>query len=80
MPIEPKLKTVPQAPMKMGREFFRQIRDRIETIAPIQTTSADLITVKYLEDQGCKISFTPNVVTLTVCSNGTPAELVVYSP
>lgn len=88
MPIEPKLREFPEAPVKMGHEFFRSIRDRIETIAPIPTESGgkgqsantSLIKVEYVNDEGCKITFNGSAVTLTVCSNGVPTELVVLSP
>lgn len=89
MAIEPKLNPFPDSPVKMGYSFFKSIRDRIETIAPIPTagpgaiakgpnSTEELIKVEYISDKGCKISFNANAITLTVCSNGVPTELVVF--
>lgn len=77
MAIEPKLPEYPEAPVKMGHEFFRKVRDRIETIAPLETSAVDIVKVKYENDKGCVISLRVAEVVLTVCSNGAPAEIKV---
>jgi len=77
MAIEPTLPKYPEAPVKMGHKFFRQIRDRIETIAPVETSATDLIKVKYENDEGCIISLRAKEITMTVCSNGAPFDIKV---
>lgn len=80
MPIEPKLKAYPKPPVKMGHEFFRSVRDRIETIAPAETSPLDLIKVKYENDRGCIISARMKELTITVCSNGVPEDIKIIVP
>lgn len=75
---EPKLPKYPAAPVKMGHEFFRQVRDRIETIAPIESKEGDAIKVKYEDGDGCKISLNAEIITITVCSNGAPFDIKIY--
>jgi len=70
-----KLPPYPAAPVKMGHGFFRQIRDRIETIAPIETGPESFLKVKYKESDGCEISLDAEPVTITVCSNGAPFDI-----
>lgn len=74
---EPKLPKYPSAPVKMGHSFFRQIRDRIETIAPIETPADSPLKVKYNEADGCEISLDVEFVTITVCVNGVPGEIEI---
>lgn len=81
MPIEPKLKVYPKTPpVKMGFGFFRSLRDRIETIAPVETDENSLIKVKYENDRGCIISARMKEINLTVCSNGAPFDIKVIAP
>lgn len=77
MAIEPKLPEYPNAPVKMGHEFFRKVRDRIETVAPVETSATDIVKVKYENDKGCVISLRVSEVSLTVCSNGVPSTIKV---
>jgi len=77
MAIEPKLPKYPEAPVKMGHEFFRSIRDRIETVAPAETSATDIVKVKYENDKGCIISLRIKEITMTVCSNGAPFDIKV---
>lgn len=87
MPIEPKLAEFPDPPTKMGHSFFKSLRDRIETIAPIQTTQSggkgvglikkEIIKVEYINDEGCKISFNGEIEELTVCSSGIPGKIKI---
>lgn len=77
MPIEPKLDAYPKPPVKMGHSFFKSIRDRIETIAPVETGPTDLIKVKYENDKGCVITARLKEATINVCSNGLPDELKI---
>ena len=63
---------------RLAREFFNSLIRRIECTKPTAGTG---ITVTE-EDNGFKISSTGgeyNVVTLNVCSNGTPDTLLVLS-
>ena len=90
MAVEPKLKPFPASPVKMGHEFFRSLRDRIETIAPIPTVGSGgkgvgaepkpIIRVEYISNEGCKITFDASVASVTVCSAGQPAVLKVFTP
>ena len=70
------LEEVPSGKIKMGKSFFENMRNRIETIRP---QAGDYIKVEEEKGYGLKISGDFNVVTLNVCSNGTPAELVVLT-
>ena len=70
------LEEVPSGKIKMGKSFFENMRNRIETIRP---KAGDYIKVEKEKGYGLKISGNFNVVTLNVCSNGVPAELVVLS-
>jgi len=63
---------------RLAREFFNSLIRRIECTKPTAGTG---ITVTE-EDNGFKISSTGgeyNVITLNVCSNGTPDTLLVLS-
>jgi hypothetical protein len=64
---------------RLAREFFNKLIRRIECTKPTAGTG---ITIAE-EDNGFKISSSGgeyNVVTLNVCSNGTPDTLLVLSP
>ena len=63
---------------RLAREFFNSVIRRIECTKPTAGTG---ITVTE-EDNGFKISSSIefNVVTINVCSNGTPDTLLVLSP
>lgn len=74
---EPKLPEYPSAPVKMGHEFFRQIRDRIETVAPIESSETSVIRVKYKDGDGCEITIRAEPITITVCSNGAPFDIEI---
>jgi len=69
------LDEIPSGKIKMGKRFFENLRNRVETIRPV---AGDYIKVEEKNGYGLKISGNFNVVTLNVCSNGTPAELVVF--
>ena len=71
------LSEVPSGKIKMGKSFFENMRNRIESIRPEAGT---YISVTAQTGYGFKISGDFNVVTLTVCSNGTPADILVFSP
>jgi len=70
------LDEIPSGKIKMGKSFFANMRNRIETIRP---EAGDYIKIEEEKGYGLKISGNFNVVTLNVCSNGVPAELVVFS-
>ena len=72
---EPQLKELAGA-SRLAREFFNGLIRRIECTKPTAGTG---ITVTEQEN-GFKISSEYNVVTLNVCSNGTPDTLLVLSP
>lgn len=61
---------------RLAKEFFNRLIRRIECTKPI---AGDNIAISE-EENGFKISSRFNVVTLNVCSNGTPATLVVLTP
>jgi hypothetical protein len=63
---------------RLAREFFNRLIRRIECTKP---TAGAGITVTE-QDNGFKISLSGeyNVVTLNVCSNGTPDTLLVLTP
>jgi hypothetical protein len=71
------LAEIPSGKIKMGRSFFVNMRDRVESIRP---EAGDHIAVTASVGYGFRISGDFNVVTLTVCSNGTPADILVFSP
>lgn len=77
MAIQPKLPEYPESPVKMGHEFFRKVRDRIETIAPVETSATDIVKVKYENDRGCIISLRVKEVELDVCKNGEPTKIKI---
>jgi hypothetical protein len=70
------LDEIPSGKIKMGKSFFENMRNRIETIRP---EAGDYIKVEEESGYGLKISGNFNVVTLNVCSNGVPAQLAVLS-
>jgi hypothetical protein len=77
---EPELKELAGA-SRLAKEFFNKLIRRIECTKPTAGTG---ITIEQ-EDNGFKISSSGgggeyNVVTLNVCSNGTPDTLLVLSP
>lgn len=61
---------------RLAKEFFNRLIRRIECTKPI---AGDNIAISE-EENGFKISSRFNVVTLNVCSNGTPDTLVVLTP
>lgn len=76
---EAQLKELPGS-SRLALGFFNSLIRRIECTKPL---AGNNITIKQ-EDDGIVInstaSFTPNVVTLNVCSNGVPTTILVYSP
>jgi len=71
------LDEVPFGKIKMGRSFFANMRNRIETIKPV---AGDFISVDKEAGYGLKISGNFKIVTINVCSNGTPSTLDVLTP
>jgi hypothetical protein len=70
------LDEIPKGKIKMGKSFFENMRNRIESIRP---EAGNFITVTAQTGYGFKISGNFTVVTLNVCSNGVPAELAVFA-
>lgn len=75
---EPELRELAGA-SRLAKEFFNRLIRRIECTKPTAGTG---IAIKE-EDNGFKVSLSGgeyNVVTLNVCSNGSPATLLVLTP
>jgi hypothetical protein len=85
------LDEIPSGKIKMGKKFFENLRNRVESIRP---EAGNYISVTAQTGYGFKISgdfnvvtstaitvnaVSFNVVTITVCSNGTPAEIAVLT-
>ena len=77
MRLEPPLQEL-KGKSRLALGFFNSLIRRIECTKPL---AGNNITIKQ-EDDGIVINsvFTPNVVTLNVCSNGVPTTILVYSP
>jgi hypothetical protein len=95
MPQEPRLQMLPDSSMKLSGEHFRKVVRRIESIVPlagdrITVTPKDGGHVITAEDQAppfgvCGFSSQGynelfDIITLNVCSNGSPDTLYVYAP
>jgi len=67
-----------QGTSRLALGFFNSVIRRIECTKPLAGSNISI----QQQDDGILInsSFTPNVVTLNVCSNGTPGTLLVYTP
>jgi hypothetical protein len=71
-------------PSRLGKGFFNKLIRRIECTKPIAGANVTLIDVP----DGIQISVTGVVtgtsalkqITLNVCSNGSPATIIVYGP
>ena len=75
---EPELRELAGA-SRLAKEFFNGLIRRIECTKPTAGTG---IAIEE-EDNGFKVSLSGgeyNVVTLNVCSNGSPATLLVLTP
>jgi hypothetical protein len=70
------LAEVPSGKIKMGKSFFENMRNRVESIRP---EAGDYIKIEKEQGYGLKISGQFNVVTLNVCSNGAPFQLAVLT-
>jgi hypothetical protein len=66
---------LPDKEMKLSGEHFRKVVRRIESIVPLAGFSIKTEEV----DGGIKLHLDAERVALNVCSNGTPATLVVYT-
>jgi hypothetical protein len=72
---------LPDKEMKLSGSHFRKVVRRIESIVPI---AGERITVEPI-DGGYKINAdlqvpSLNIITLNVCSNGSPSTIEVYGP
>lgn len=70
---------LPDSSIKLSGQHFRKVVRRIESIVPL---AGNNITVEPKEG-GYEISAALpsfNVITLNVCSNGTPSTISVYGP
>lgn len=75
MRLEPKLQEL-QGSSRLALGFFNSLINRIECTKPIPGGN---ISIQQQPD-GIQVNFSGNVVTLNVCSNGTPSTLAVFSP
>ena len=74
---------LPEKPLALNANFFREAVRRIETIIPVQAKDSEDILVKKPEDTmspGLEIRLNAQRFNLNVCSNGTPATIVVFGP
>lgn len=68
----PRLAPVPNGKIKLGSSWFSSVRDRVEEIKPID---GRFITTRQTPD-GIIINAS-SIVTIQVCKDGVPAEVVV---
>ena len=94
MPQEPKLDMLPDKDMKLSGEHFRKVVRRIESIVPlagdgitvtpkdggyeIENDAPAPFGVCGFASQGYNELF--DIITLNVCSNGSPDTIYVYAP
>jgi len=71
--IEPKLKEL-EGSSRLALGFFNSLIRRIECTKPIKGNEINIVQ----KPDGIQISLAANVVTLNVCSNGTPDTIFVY--
>ena len=81
MPQEPRLQMLPDKAMALSGSQFRKIVRRIESIVPL---AGKRITVTP-KDGGYEITADVQapaleIITLNVCSNGSPSTIEVYGP
>ena len=75
MTKEPRLAEL-KGSSRLALGFFNSLIRRIECIKPI---AGDGVTLTEKED-GIQISTSSKLITLNVCSNGTPDTIQVYGP
>lgn len=78
------LDPLPDQPTKLNKAFFTDLINRIESIFPKEKEGGrrkggqkPIITVTPSKGLGTIIDIDAEKITLTVCSNGVPAEIVV---
>lgn len=77
MPLEPQLKPLAGA-SRLALGFFNSLINRIESIKPVKGTG--VLVAQQANGSGFKISLDDSkIVTINVCSNGTPATIKVYT-
>lgn len=77
------LSQLPEKPLAINANFFREVTRRIETIIPVQAKDNEDIIVEAPEDRmspGLEIKLNAQRFTLNVCSNGTPSTIVIFGP
>ena len=82
MPQEPRLQMLPDNAMALSGSQFRKIVRRIESIVPLAGKGIT-VTPKdggYLIASTVTAGNTGNIITLNVCSNGSPSTIEVYGP
>jgi hypothetical protein len=75
MIIEPPLREL-KGRSRLALGFFNSLINRIECTKPLPGNN---VFVRQYPD-GIQVNVSANVVTLNVCSNGTPSTLAVFSP
>lgn len=74
------LPQLPEKPLALNADFFREVVRRIESIVP-KAKRGGVITVKKpenLSEGGLIIDLNATTETLNVCTNGQPATLKIY--
>jgi len=72
------LRQLPEKPLKLGANFFRELVRRIETIVPVDGDGIKVIKPDG-SAPGLKITLDAETITLNVCSNGTPSTIEVFT-
>ncbi|NDB81990.1 MAG: hypothetical protein EB127_04510 [Alphaproteobacteria bacterium] len=68
------------SPIHLDAKLFQKIANRIETIAPIETNTKSALTVKQgYQGRGTLIELNAKEVKATVCINGNPVEVILYT-
>jgi len=76
MRLEPPLQEL-NGKSRLALGFFNSLINRIECTKPLAGRN---LVVDQQNPDGIVLSVNANVVTLNVCSNGTPSTLAVFSP
>lgn len=76
MRLEPPLQEL-KGKSRLALGFFNSLINRIECTKPLAGRN---LVVDQQNPDGIVLSVNANVVTLNVCSNGTPSTLAVFSP
>ena len=82
------LRQLPEKPLALGANFFREVARRIETIVPTEDPNQESDAILKIRvtrpdgnSPGLNIGIESNVreITLNVCSNGSPSTITVLA-